>query len=498
MTSSLFAARSTPNPAVVSHGTITIRQRERPAWYNEEHHSYGLLTRQLNGFFNPWKSFHKPTLWEVATGASIGKIEETAHAVDERDPVEVAEESLEVVTPIWATTQSPDTGSSLSPSTLTSEENLSASPNCHLSATWLGHAGVLVQIPFGSSSINILVDPIFSARSSPAQSAGPSRIVKSPCTVADLPQIHILAISHNHYDHLDLATLLGVYKKEKESLHIFVPSGNKSLLVGQGIPSTQITESDWWEEHDVVISLAKGENMPLLRVACTPAQHNSGEHQLDSNSSLWSSWYFSSYDSASPASTDEPKHRVYFAGDTGLRYRDQAVKDHEWETCPIFLDIAQRYGTPDLALLPISVGGTLPYVKSWDPAPAGWSLVPEIPEALTSSTHMSPADAVDLHKLLLGHELFSTEDSPNGIEASQSANTPLPGRKRLISLAIHFGTFCSGPAESRDTIRTLRRECKDKEVLFMKLAGRDSLIEQDQESSFVVMDHGATIKIAVA
>lgn len=183
-------------------------------------------------------------------------------------------------------------------------------------------------------------------------------------------------------------------------------------------------------------------------------------------------------------------------------------------------EIAERIGTPDLALLPISVGGTLTYVKSWAPAPAGYSLVPDIPEALTSSTHMSPGDATDLHRLLLGenmppsavekgsdqtHETTSDQDPgsepPEEREEQKEAqsSTPaqaIPGRKRMISMAVHFGTFCSGPAESRDTVRTLRRECKEKGVSFMKLAGQTSLIDTDQESSFVVVDHGGSVKIA--
>lgn len=183
----LLTARSLSGSSnsLVSHGKVSISQRERASWYNDEHHSHSLLTRNLNGFKNPWKSFHKPTLWEVASGASLKKIEEGVHAVDERDPVEVAEESLEVVQPTWGAdaTSSVDSDS-------TGAEGM-------LTATWLGHAGALVQMPFGGSTINVLVDPIFSERSSPAQTAGPTRIVKTPCSVSDLPPIHVLIISHN-------------------------------------------------------------------------------------------------------------------------------------------------------------------------------------------------------------------------------------------------------------------------------------------------------------
>jgi N-acyl-phosphatidylethanolamine-hydrolysing phospholipase D len=182
----LFRNRSISEDSrlISSHGPITVHQRPRSEWWNDEHHSHSLITRSLVGFKNPWKSFHKPTFWEVASGASLRKIEQTVHTVDERDPVEVAQESLEVVQPSWG-----------APWNQTSYRD-------RIRATWLGHAGVLVQFPPKSnavdeSGINVLVDPIFSERSSPAQWAGPARIVKTPCATADLPPIHVLIISHN-------------------------------------------------------------------------------------------------------------------------------------------------------------------------------------------------------------------------------------------------------------------------------------------------------------
>lgn len=173
------------SPPVTSHGLISIRKRPRREWWNDEHHAHSPITRTLSGFKNPWKSFHRPTLWELVSGASLTKTKQTTHAVDERDPAEVAQDSLAVIQPPckWAAPWN------------------SASSQQRIRATWLGHAGVLVQFPprfnGDENGINVLVDPIFSERSSPAQSAGPTRIVKSPCTAADLPPIHVLIISHN-------------------------------------------------------------------------------------------------------------------------------------------------------------------------------------------------------------------------------------------------------------------------------------------------------------
>lgn len=182
----LFRNRSLSEDSrpISSHGPVTVHQRPRSEWCNDEHHSHSLITRSRVGFKNPWKSFHKPTFWEVASGASLRKTEQTAHTVDERDPVEVAQESLEAVQPSWG-----------APWNQTSSQG-------QIRATWLGHAGVLVQFPsrpdaVNDDGVNVLVDPIFSERSSPAKWAGPTRIVETPCSTTDLPPIHVLIISHN-------------------------------------------------------------------------------------------------------------------------------------------------------------------------------------------------------------------------------------------------------------------------------------------------------------
>lgn len=172
------------------HGPITIQPRPPAPWANTEHHSYSLITRQRNGFENPWESFHKPTLWEIAANASLKRAEGKVKAVDERDLAEKEEETVELVKkPNWG-----------GPWNLHPEDD-----STRIRASWLGHAGALIQFPPRATSdgdtpavgINALVDPIFSDRSSPSKVAGPTRIVPSPCQVSDLPPIHLVFISHN-------------------------------------------------------------------------------------------------------------------------------------------------------------------------------------------------------------------------------------------------------------------------------------------------------------
>ncbi len=106
-----------------------------------------------------------------------------------------------------------------------------------LKATWLGHAGVLLQLPplnAGEQPIRVLFDPIFSQRCSPTQVAGPIRSYAAPCPVASLPPIDIVIISHNHYDHLDYDTIKDLWAANKNRIRFVVPLGNKDWFVGAG------------------------------------------------------------------------------------------------------------------------------------------------------------------------------------------------------------------------------------------------------------------------
>src|SRR6185503_1489641 len=69
--------------------------------------------------------------------------------------------------------------------------------------TWIGHATFLVQI----AGVNILTDPIWSERASPLPFAGPRRLIPPGMRFEDLPRIDAVVISHDHYDHMDAATI---------------------------------------------------------------------------------------------------------------------------------------------------------------------------------------------------------------------------------------------------------------------------------------------------
>lgn len=112
-----------------------------------------------------------------------------------------------------------------------------SAPPGKMRVTWVGHATVLLQI----DGINILTDPIWSQRASPVTWAGPKRWAAPGVAFDDLPPIHAVLLSHNHYDSMDKATLLRLYKTHHPDF--FVPLGNAKILQGWGIE--KVHELDW-------------------------------------------------------------------------------------------------------------------------------------------------------------------------------------------------------------------------------------------------------------
>jgi N-acyl-phosphatidylethanolamine-hydrolysing phospholipase D len=177
------------------------------------------------------------------------------------------------------------------------------------SATWMGHASVLVQMDHAT----ILTDPIWSDTASPVSWLGPRRFVPPPMPVTALPPIDAVLISHSHYDHLDLPTLRQLAAR---GTRFFVPLRVGAILRGEGIG--EVEELDWWE------SRALGP----LTITCVPARHWSQRGLGDFNRTLWSGWVVTG-----------PTRRFWFAGDTGYSR--------------LFTQIGERLGPFDLAALPI-------------------------------------------------------------------------------------------------------------------------------------------------
>lgn len=184
-------------------------------------------------------------------------------------------------------------------------------PNANLDdwQVWfVGHATVLIQI----GPYNLLTDPVWAEYASPIQGSGPRRVCPMGMALEELPEIHGVLLSHNHYDHMDLATLNWLH--EQFAMPIYTGLGN-----GYYLPKHfNIHEMDWWEA-----AIFKD-----LKIVYTPAQHGSGRGLRDQNRALWGGF-----------SVLNGKDHCFFAGDTGYS--------------PHFKQIYNKFGAPRIALLPI-------------------------------------------------------------------------------------------------------------------------------------------------
>jgi L-ascorbate metabolism protein UlaG (beta-lactamase superfamily) len=262
-------------------------------------------------------------------------------------------------------------------------------PPLHLEGTQIrvtlvNHSTVLVQ----RSGFNFLTDPIWSERASPLSWIGPKRRRKAGVRMADLPPIDAVLISHNHFDHLDLPTLQQLAARRKS---IFVVSARLAhLLRSKTIKPVQ--ELDW------------GESLTIagITIHCVPALHFSARGIFDRNQSLWCGYVI-----------EYPERLVYFAGDTGFG-------NH-------FAHIRERFGTPDIAFLPIGA-----YEPRW----------------FMSPVHMSPEEAVQAHEILGAKNSIAIHHGTFQL-ADEGIDTP---KKRLIAcrhndsfLILNNGEFVAVP-----------------------------------------------------
>jgi len=158
----------------------------------------------------------------------------------------------------------------------------------HLSATWLGHSSLLINL----DGYKIVTDPVLEKRVSvfgPTRYNGPL-----PLDINQLTHIDVVLISHNHYDHLNK---FSIQLLDPHTKRFVVPLAVGAQLEKWGVSRDKITEMDWWEE--IVIG-------PGFKIAATPTQHFSGRSLTDRNKTLWASYVLAG-----------PRHKIYFSGDSG-------------------------------------------------------------------------------------------------------------------------------------------------------------------------------------
>ena len=183
---------------------------------------------------------------------------------------------------------------------------------------WIGHATYLIN----KDGLTILTDPVFSKRASPVRFAGPKRLIPPAIPIDQLPNIDVITVSHNHYDHLDLRSLKKIYKANPNAIFL-VPKGDKKRLERRGIEN--VKEFLWWEDIEI-----KGSKFTF-----TPVQHWSARGIADRNKSLWGGWFM-----------NLKSEIIYHAGDTG--YSSD------------FIETKKRLGSPSLSLIPVGA-----YAPRW-------------------------------------------------------------------------------------------------------------------------------------
>lgn len=247
--------------------------------------------------------------------------------------------------------------------------------------TWIGHSTCLVQ----NGETTILTDPIFSVRASPYQNSpiGVARQVPPSMTISDLPAIiDLCLISHDHYDHLDMTSVLEL--RHKVTMWV-VPAGISEWLQTKCfIPADDIVELEWWEsvrlekqkegtgdqwkemERENTVtrpihpasSLSSSQPPNSLWLTCCPVQHWASRTLFDRNYRLWCAW----------AVFFPGRANFFFGGDTALP-----------PAFPLFEQISDYLGPIDLAALPIG---------AYEPA------------YFMHQSHMDPFEAVFVHKAL--------------------------------------------------------------------------------------------------
>ncbi|MAJ80147.1 MAG: MBL fold metallo-hydrolase [Porticoccaceae bacterium] len=223
-------------------------------------------------------------------------------------------------------------------------------------AIWIGHSTFLIN----NGDLQILTDPIFSDRASPFSWIGPRRLVPPAMRVDQVSDVDVVTISHNHYDHLDISSLISLQKSNPKCL-ILVPMGDKKLLDTAGIKN--VFEFDWWDSIKV----------NNTKFFFTPAQHWSARGLTDRNLSHWGGWYIQT-----------PEMSLYHVGDSG--YSED------------FRQVRERLGSPKYAFIPIGA-----YAPRW----------------FMKSAHVDPAEAFQIaidvgaeYSVAMHWGTFSLSDEP--------------------------------------------------------------------------------------
>ena len=246
-----------------------------------------------------------------------------------------------------------------------------------LAVTMVGHASVLIQV----AGLNILVDPVWSDRASPVRFAGPKRANAPGVAFEALPAIDVVLITHSHYDHLDAETLRRLWARDRPRI---ITALGTDAVIARAVPECRAEAGDWGDRFNVAGDVA---------VTIHPAYHWSARRVGDQRMALWCGFVIQARGEV-----------IYVAGDTG--YGDGAI----------FRQVRERFGSPQVAILPIGA-----YEPRW----------------FMRAQHVNPEEAV---------RIMLDCDSTQG-------------------LGVHWGTFQLTDEDRLEPPAALRRACDQFGVL---------------------------------
>src|SRR5262245_44159736 len=169
----------------------------------------------------------------------------------------------------------------------------------NLRVSFIGHASVLLQ----TGGLNILIDPVWSARVSPFDFVGPKGVNDPGIGFDALPKIDVVLVSHNHYDHLDIATLSRLAAVHRP--RIITPLGNDTIMLAHD-PALVAEAFDWGDR----VKLSADIDVRLM-----PMRHWSARGIFDRNKALWAAFIITT-----------PAGRIYHVADSGygdgFRFRE--------------------------------------------------------------------------------------------------------------------------------------------------------------------------------
>lgn len=187
-------------------------------------------------------------------------------------------------------------------------------------ACWLSHSSFHLNF----KNVHLITDPIWSKRCSPVPFLGPKRQHPMTETLREFSKVHIVLISHNHYDHLDKKTVLQLHELAPH-IQWIVPTGVAKWFHKHNIRN--VSELAWHEGY----RFTAGDSSILI--TAVPAQHFSGRGIHDRNKTHWNGYVVS-------FKNEKQSKTAYFVGDTGYNSKD-------------FKEIGKHYGPMDLSLIPI-------------------------------------------------------------------------------------------------------------------------------------------------